>query len=79
MAELLEHFILKVGMQETVVYATLILLLGAGYYLVSLPNLHGIPRVGKTPGWFFKGEAKRHFIANGAKIIDEGYSKVCLS
>lgn len=76
MAELLKTFLLIVGVRETVVCAAIILLLGTARYFSSLPNLSGIPWVGKTPGWFLKGEAKRHFIANGASIIDEGYAKV---
>lgn len=42
------------------------------------PNLSWIPRAGKAPGWFGLGlaEAKRDFLANGPKIIDEGYRKV---
>jgi len=50
-----------------------------GYYrFLAGPNLDGIPRAGKGPGWFGLNlvEAKRDFLKNGPKIINEGYKKV---
>jgi hypothetical protein len=50
-----------------------------GYYrFLAGPNLDRIPRAGKGPGWFGLSlvEAKRDFLKNGPKIINEGYNKV---
>ncbi|CAI6236838.1 unnamed protein product [Periconia digitata] len=49
-----------------------------GYFcLFAGPKLDQIPRAGKGPGWFGLSlvEAKRDFLKNGPKIINEGYKK----
>lgn len=48
----------------------------SGYHFLAAPNTRWIPRAGKAPGWFGLVNAKRDFIENGAKIIDQGYLKV---
>ncbi|KAH8799112.1 cytochrome P450 [Xylogone sp. PMI_703] len=55
----------------------LIVVLWGCYRLLAGPNLSWVPRVGKSSGWLGlrMAEAKRDFLKNGPKILNEGYSK----
>ncbi|KAK9775107.1 putative Cytochrome P450 monooxygenase [Seiridium cardinale] len=59
-------------MNEYVLCAVSVFILGLVIW--SSHSRHGdVPRVGKAPGWFGLAAAKRDFILNGMRIIDEGY------
>ncbi|KAI0409324.1 cytochrome P450 [Xylaria palmicola] len=62
----------------TLIGVIVVILTSILYIILSLTTSRfstPIPRVGKAPNWFGLAEAKRDFIANGKKLIDEGYSK----
>lgn len=56
-------------------FFALCLLSGYRIYLRRRGRL-AIPRIGEDPGWFGLAQAKRHFIANGASIVENGYQRV---
>jgi hypothetical protein len=60
------------------VAVTLVVLIWGYVQFIAGPNLSKFPHAGKAPGWFGMGlaAAKRDFLANGPKILNEGYRKV---
>jgi len=56
---------------------TLVILIWGYVQFLAGPNLSKFPHAGKAPGWFSTGlaAAKRDFLANGPKILNEGYRK----